>query len=195
MKKWIITLAALVGWMMPAALSAQQVRTETEQVKAQAPSWVIAQRDSAGVALIDPLAAQLAWTQPMLTAPTEVPTRITYTLRIVEVMPQQHPDLAIERNPVIYQKKGLLTTHFTFPRNILRRDIQPGHLYVAQVTANVEPLAKTATPMPTMPGQQTPLQPVMGGQNGQPAKNGVPTTAQLIQNDGKSELLLFKMKE
>lgn len=194
MKKLIVILTAVLGWTMPTQVMAQNMQPATVVEKAMAPTWVVQQRDSDGIAIIDPLAAQLIWTQPVLPPLPNTPLRTTYTLRIVEVMPQQQPDVAIERNPVVYQKKGLLTPQFIMPRNLLRRDLQAGHLYVTQVTAQVEPMNKPATPIPAVPfGQNPPTQPAMGAQHA--AQGNAPTTSQLIQNDGRSELLLFRLKE
>lgn len=191
MKKLIIsTIALLFG--VTSITNAQQPQNDGNITKAQAPSWMVTQRDSDGIALVDPLAAQLAWVAPVL-QPTSTPMRTTYTLRIVELMPQQQPDVAIEKNPIIYQRKGLLTTQFIMPRNVLRRDLQPGHVYVTQLTAEVEPLNKAAAAIPMAQGM--PGVPAMNAQVAQPAKTAVLTTSQLIQNDGKSELLMFRLKE
>lgn len=191
MKKFIIsTIALLFG--VTSITNAQQPQNDGNITKAQAPSWMVTQRDSNGIALVDPLAAQLAWVAPVL-QPTSTPMRTTYTLRIVELMPQQQPDVAIEKNPIIYQRKGLLTTQFIMPRNVLRRDLQPGHVYVTQLTAEVEPLNKAAAAIPMAQGM--PGVPAMNAQVAQPAKTAVLTTSQLIQNDGKSELLMFRLKE
>lgn len=191
MKKLIIsTIALLFG--VTSITNAQQPQNDGNITKAQAPSWMVTQRDSDGIALVDPLAAQLAWVAPVL-QPTSTPMRTTYTLRIVELMPQQQPDVAIEKNPIIYQRKGLLTTQFIMPRNVLRRDLQPGHVYVTQLTAEVEPLNKAAAAIPMEQGM--PGVPAMNAQVAQPAKTAVLTTSQLIQNDGKSELLMFRLKE
>ena len=60
----------------------------------------------------------------------------TYDFTIVEIMPGQSPDQAIERNPVVYRAPGLITPQCLLPRTIVEA-LRPEAEYAAQIKTNV----------------------------------------------------------
>ena len=146
---------------MPAGMTQMQVVTPT-----QSPVWLtpasarqVEQRDTV---VVDALAGQFSWTAPVLTVPNAAMARIKYDIRFVELLPKQKMDKAIRRNPVVYERKGLMAPVFVLPVSLVPSHFQEGRTYVARVTASVEGVAGF-------------------------------TTSQLIQNDGQSDLLLFRI--
>ena len=75
------------------------------------------------------------WIPPVLNG-SPVPMGTTYDFTIVEIMPGQSPDQAIERNPVVYRAPGLITPQCLLPRTIVEA-LRPEAEYAAQIKTNV----------------------------------------------------------
>lgn len=73
------------------------------------------------------------WSQPVITCNPRV-SSFEYSMRIVQLLPGQQPDRAIEQNPVVYQVKNLRATQCMIPALKLR-EMRTDCDYVAQVTA------------------------------------------------------------
>lgn len=103
--------------------------------KAQAPQFltpmVMASDDA--VTQVDPLSAQFTWTQPVTNC--GVSTTYTYNLQIVELLPGQQPDAAMDRNPVVYQSKGLMANMCVIPTQVVSSNFYADKTYLAQVRA------------------------------------------------------------
>lgn len=104
--------------------------------KAQAPQFLMpvanAQNENA-LAEIDPLNAQFAWTQPVIACGASA--NFTYDFKIVELMPGQQPDVAMDHNPVVYQVEDLMTSMCMITTDVLTRNFYANKTYLAQVTA------------------------------------------------------------
>lgn len=104
--------------------------------KAQAPQFLMpvanAQNENA-IAEIDPLNAQFAWTQPVIACGASA--NFTYDFKIVELMPGQQPDVAMDHNPVVYQVEDLMTSMCMITTDVLTRNFYANKTYLAQVTA------------------------------------------------------------
>lgn len=73
------------------------------------------------------------WSQPVIACNPRV-SAFDYSLRIVQLLPGQQPDRAIEQNPVIYQVNHLKVAQCMIPTMKLR-EMRTDCDYVAQVTA------------------------------------------------------------
>ena len=106
--------------------------------RAQAPQFLTPMATSFAendIAEVDPFMAQFTWTMPTITCGSSFNT-YTYDFRVVELMENQEPDVAMDRNPVVYQVKGLRTNLCAIPTNIVTNKFLAGKKYLAQVTAN-----------------------------------------------------------
>ena len=106
--------------------------------RAQAPQFLTPMATSFAendIAEVDPFMAQFTWTMPTITCGSSFNT-YTYDFRVVELMENQEPDVAMDRNPVVYQVKGLRTNLCAIPTNIVTSKFLAGKKYLAQVTAN-----------------------------------------------------------
>lgn len=104
--------------------------------KAQAPQFltpmVNAMSESA-MAQVDPLNAQFTWTMPVIACGAAA--TYTYDFKVVELYPGQQPDVAMDRNPVIYQAEDLLANMCIIPTQIVSANFYSDKTYLAQVTA------------------------------------------------------------
>lgn len=103
--------------------------------KVEAPRWVqpmqIGDYEDRSVATLPILSPIFQWMPPVIAGVAGAVT-YTYDIKIVQVMPEQSLDQAIDHNPVVYQTKGLSVPQCLLPANIAR-GLDPEALYVAQV--------------------------------------------------------------
>lgn len=108
--------------------------------KAQAPQFLMpvmqgALAGSNDVADLDVLNALFSWTPVTITcAPTA--TQYRYALKVVEVLENQSPSEAIEKNPVVYRTDNLVVPQCIIPINIIENQFYLNRTYAAQVTAS-----------------------------------------------------------
>jgi len=107
--------------------------------KAQAPEFLLPTPQNGGglidlsVAEVDVMNAQFTWRSPVVTCnPTAA--QFNYEFKVVELLPNQQPDDAIERNPVKYRVSSLTTPMVIIPQNKLAY-FEASKTYVAQVKA------------------------------------------------------------
>ena len=86
------------------------------------------------VAEIDPLAAQFTWTEPLIACSPGF-MKFKYNLRIVELLPNQEPDYALDNNPTVYFAENLTAPTCMIPVTTITRNFFGGKTYLAQVTA------------------------------------------------------------
>lgn len=106
---------------------------------AQAPRFVMPMEDvmtldNSGVADLDVMNPLFTWTPPVATCNVAA-NRFEYDFKVVEVMKGQRPDDAIERNPVVYNVKGLSVPQCIIPRMVIQTRMYTDRTYAAQVTA------------------------------------------------------------
>lgn len=109
--------------------------------KAQAPEFITPMPSNGGglidlsVATLDKMNPQFTWRAPYVNCnPSAV--QFNYDFKIVELMPNQNPDNAIERNAPVYQVHSLMAPMVTVPQYLFTNTIMPGKTYIAQVTAS-----------------------------------------------------------
>lgn len=105
--------------------------------KAQAPQFLMPMASALGemdVAEVDVLNAQFTWTQPTIACGSSF-SNYAYDFRVVELYDGQQPDVAMDRNPVVYQSTGLLSNMCVIPTNIITNKFLANKKYLAQVTA------------------------------------------------------------
>ena len=122
----------------PVVVSNPETGTCTFQIcyKAQAPQFLMPLVDAMStdnVAQVDPLSAQFTWTMPIIACGASA--TYTYDIKFVELYPGQQPDVAMDRNPIIYQVKDLLANTCIIPTNKITSDFYADKTYLAQVTA------------------------------------------------------------
>ncbi|MBO5793859.1 MAG: hypothetical protein J6R11_02100, partial [Bacteroidaceae bacterium] len=111
--------------------------TFTVCYKAQAPQFLmpmITALDQNDVAKVDVLNAQFTWTMPTITCGSKFANYV-YDFRVVELFEGQQPDVAMDRNPVVYQVTDLLSNMCLIPVNIITNRFYADKKYVAQVIA------------------------------------------------------------
>jgi len=104
--------------------------------KAQAPQFLtpmINVMSDETVAQVDPLNAQFTWTMPVIACGAAA--RYTYDFKVVELLPGQQPDVAMDRNPVIYQAQELLANMCVIPTQVITGNFYADRTYLAQITA------------------------------------------------------------
>lgn len=90
--------------------------------------------ENSDVAELDALNPMFTWTQPIVPcSPGAI--NYKYSLKIVEVLKNQHPAEALLRNPVVYRRDYLLAPQCIIPQNVLSSKFYTDRTYVAQVTA------------------------------------------------------------
>ena len=106
--------------------------------KAQAPTFITPLLSTPGddmseaeLSIHNPL---FTWTQPVITCSPSAFT-YTYDLRIVELIDGQEPDVAMDRNPVVYQKTDQMSPMVLIDKVTLDTKFSKDKTYVAQVTA------------------------------------------------------------
>ena len=122
----------------PVVVSNPETGTCTFQIcyKAQAPQFLMPLVDAMStdnVAQVDPLNAQFTWTMPTIACGASA--SYTYDIKFVELLPGQQPDVAMDRNPVIYQSKNLLANMCIIPTQVITGNFYADKTYLAQVTA------------------------------------------------------------
>lgn len=108
--------------------------------RAQAPQFLLPMPqggfdDGTTPANLEALNPMFTWTAPVLTC-NQSATQYRYDFKVVEVLANQSPVEAIERNPVVYQAKNLLIPQASIPTNIIKSQFNTNKTYVAQVTAS-----------------------------------------------------------
>ena len=116
-----------------------------------------------GIASLSAQTPLFMWMAPVVNCSSQ-PRTFTYDLKIVQLMPLQSPEEAIERNPVVYQAPSLTMPQCMIPISVIN-NISPLETYVAQITAH-----SNATQVGALDYIE-------------------------LMNNGKSDLLLFKVKD
>ena len=104
--------------------------------KAQAPQFLTPMygaNSSESVATVDPLNAQFTWTMPTIACGATA--SFTYDIKFVELLPGQNADVAMDRNPVVYQVKDLMPNMCVIPMQVISGNFFADKTYLAQVTA------------------------------------------------------------
>ncbi|MBQ9558467.1 MAG: BspA family leucine-rich repeat surface protein [Bacteroidaceae bacterium] len=105
--------------------------------KAQAPEFLTPMpanpMDLNPVAELDPLSPQFTWKAPVVACNPTV-LQYSYSIRIVEVLPNQSPDQSMDMNPVMYQVANLSSPMCMIPQMVINQ-FKGGKTYAAQVTA------------------------------------------------------------
>ena len=89
--------------------------------------------DEMGVASLDALSPEFTWAAPVVACNPSA-SQYEYTMRIVELLPRQDAATAIERNPTVYLKSGLVSPICRIPIEVLST-MNPAATYVARVQA------------------------------------------------------------
>ncbi|WP_303153457.1 hypothetical protein [uncultured Prevotella sp.] len=106
--------------------------------KAQAPEFLmpmpgIGSSSDASVCTMDKQNALFTWKEPIVTCNPGA-ARFTYKFKVVQLVGGQTPDEAIEYNPAVYEKSGLMSPMLILPQERIRSMID-NMTYVARVTA------------------------------------------------------------
>ena len=106
--------------------------------KAQAPEFLmpmpgIGSSSDASVCTMDKQNALFTWKEPIVTCNPGA-ARFTYKFKVVQLVGGQTPDEAIEYNPAVYEKSGLMSPMMILPQERIRSMIDD-MTYVARVTA------------------------------------------------------------
>lgn len=106
--------------------------------KAQAPEFLmpmpgIGSSSDASVCTMDKQNALFTWKEPIVTCNPGA-ARFTYKFKVVQLIGGQTPDEAIEYNPAVYEKSGLMSPMMILPQERIRSMIDD-MTYVARVTA------------------------------------------------------------
>lgn len=106
--------------------------------KAQAPEFLmpmpgIGNNADASVCTMDKQNALFTWKEPIVTCNPGA-ARFTYKFKVVQLVGGQTPDEAIEYNPAVYEKSGLMSPMLILPQERIRSMIDD-MTYVARVTA------------------------------------------------------------
>lgn len=105
--------------------------------QAQIPQWISPafKDDMMGdIYKLDTLTPMFVWTQPTTNCATG-PRSFFYNFKVVQLMPNQSPDHAIDNNPVSYQINNLVSPQCIIPTNVIK-NFSPNETYVAQITAS-----------------------------------------------------------
>lgn len=114
--------------------------------KAQAPEFLmpmpgIGNNADASVCTMDKQNALFTWKEPIVTCNPGA-ARFTYKFKVVQLVSGQTPDEAIEYNPAVYEKSGLMSPMMILPQERIRSMIDDV-TYVARVTAEQSGLGST----------------------------------------------------
>lgn len=105
--------------------------------QAKAPEWItptaIGDFEDRNIATLSKQTPMLSWIAPMVNCDPR-PRNYTYDIKIVQQMPLQAIDEAMDRNPVIYQTSGLQMPQCLLPLNVVN-NLSPHENYLAQITA------------------------------------------------------------
>ena len=107
--------------------------------KAQAPSFLTPTvsnltLDNSSVATLDPVVPMFTWTQPVIACKASA-MGFKYNFKVVEVMKNQNPDDAMDRNPVVYSASNLMVAQCIIPKTVITSQFRTDKTYAAQVTA------------------------------------------------------------
>ena len=83
---------------------------------------------------VDPLNAQFTWSESLVLS-NYTNVRYTYSFKVVEVLPNQPIDYAMENNPAVYHIRNLMSPMCVIPSNYVTNRMSPSKIYAAQVTA------------------------------------------------------------
>lgn len=114
--------------------------------KAQAPEFLmpmpgVGNTADASVCTMDKQNALFTWKEPIVTC-NPGSAHFTYKFKVVQLIEGQTPDEAIEHNPTVYEKSGLLSPMCILPQERIRSMIDEVS-YVARVTAEQSGLGNT----------------------------------------------------
>lgn len=107
--------------------------------KAQSPEFITPAMSNGGglvdltIASLNPAAPQFTWKAPVL-ACNPTAAQFTYDFKIVELLPNQQPDVAIDRNATVYSVKNLMSPIVTIPTTYVSK-LDYTKTYIAQVQA------------------------------------------------------------
>ncbi len=87
------------------------------------------------VAEVDALTPLFTWTAPVIACNPAAST-FKYKFKVVEVLPNQQPDYAIEHNPTVYEVNSLLVAQCLIPTSVITSSFHTDRTYAAQVTAS-----------------------------------------------------------
>ena len=111
---------------------------------AQAPQFLTPMATSnelLSVAELNPMTPQFTWLAPVVACNPNI-IQYTYSFRVVQVLPGQMPDQAMDYNPVVYQASNLSTPMCMIPQTVIKQ-MTEGATYAAQVTANTTNFNRT----------------------------------------------------
>lgn len=100
---------------------------------AQPPAWISPVAIGGEVAELSQEVPLLQWIAPVLNCAPRAAV-YTYDIRIVQMLPGQYPELAIENNSVVYQAFNLTMPQCMIPINYVNA-MSPAETYAAQITA------------------------------------------------------------
>ncbi len=105
--------------------------------QAKAPEWIMpvpaGDFNDKEIATLSKQTPMLSWTAPVVNCDPRQ-RKYTYDLKIVQQLPLQAIDEAIERNPVVYQTTGLQMPQCIIPINVVK-NLSPNETYLAQINA------------------------------------------------------------
>ena len=107
--------------------------------KAQAPTFLSPASNSLSlenseVCELDALSPLFVWTQPVIACNPQA-MGFRYNFKVVEVLKGQHPDDAVDRNPVIFKADNLMAAQCVIPTQVMSTQFYTDRTYAAQVTA------------------------------------------------------------
>ena len=103
--------------------------------EAQPPQWISpnVQEGEMGVYTLSKQNPMFQWMAPIVSCNPSART-FTYDIKIVQLTGMQTPDVAIEKDPVVYQATGLTMPQCLIPTHVIN-NFSPVDTYVARVTA------------------------------------------------------------
>lgn len=105
--------------------------------KAQAPEFLLPSNTGFGdseIAKLDVLNPLFVWTTPVVACNSQA-VSYKYSFKIVEVLPGQNPDDAMDRNPAVYSVDNLMVAQCMLPVMAIQTRMYVDRTYAAQVTA------------------------------------------------------------
>ncbi len=108
--------------------------------KAQAPTFLSPishslSLEGSEVCELDALTPMFVWTQPVI-ACNPGAMGFKYSFKVVEVLTNQHPDDAMDYNPVVYRADNLMAPQCIIPPHVITSQFRTDRTYAAQVTAS-----------------------------------------------------------
>lgn len=104
--------------------------------EAQAPTWIMPASmgdfEDRSIATLSKQTPLLSWMAPVVACDPKI-RNYTYDLKIVQQLPLQAIDEAIDRNPTVYQANGLQMPQCMLPYNVVKM-MSDHENYVAQIT-------------------------------------------------------------